>query len=274
MCDASSSDTDHRWRASVPGDPGASAESKPFTYPYYNPVLYEPFNHHNPPDDETLGHNGIADAVSISSDEVAKANGEGWMSAPLDSTPGGSPISKLPLDPLNVTGPLAIPIFAAGYGLPIGGSESGAGYYYAFQCSGLTYEINMNMESFKYGNTNSPHDVENSDGGTAACYNGLCDPLYGHPLYTTTPLPQEWGVTGVATVGNNFWCVGLDDGETPEPEGTTICQNIENLNGDVDVCDQYSFDLWSCDIVPLPLGLETFLADNVYEVGNDVGLDL
>ncbi len=94
--------------------------------------------------------------------EVAGANsgrsteGLGWVAVDLQDTSGGSPIGTLPVDPAPVA-PTATPLS----GLP----ESAR--FYAYQCSGNTYEINASMESTKFSSGTS--NVENADGGTSAC---------------------------------------------------------------------------------------------------------
>ena len=70
--------------------------------------------------------------------------GTGWVNVNLAAITGGSPLSSLPLDPVN-----------------------DATNYYAFErTSILTYEIDANMESAKYV-SGGGSDVEsnNKDGG-------------------------------------------------------------------------------------------------------------
>ena len=79
---------------------------------------------------------------------LTAVNGTGWVSVNLTTVTGGSPLSKLPMDPLNNTT-----------------------NFYAYGCdkTALRYEVNANMESGKYqgGATPGSNDVESNskDGG-------------------------------------------------------------------------------------------------------------
>ncbi|MDP1759861.1 MAG: type II secretion system protein, partial [Candidatus Woesebacteria bacterium] len=81
-------------------------------------------------------------------------DGNGWVAVDLQDTSGGSPIGTLPIDPAPVAATAAIGL-------------DGAARFYAYQCSGNTYEINASMESSKFSSGTS--NVEDSDGGTSAC---------------------------------------------------------------------------------------------------------
>ncbi len=73
--------------------------------------------------------------------------GAGWLAVNFTSVSSGSPMSRLPLDPVNSTT-----------------------YFYAYGCNNtdLTYEINANMESNKYSNASLNTSVERNayDGGS------------------------------------------------------------------------------------------------------------
>ncbi|MCH8157799.1 MAG: type II secretion system protein, partial [Nitrospinae bacterium] len=71
-------------------------------------------------------------------------NGAGWVLVDFINISSGSPLSRLPIDPVNDTT-----------------------YFYAYACDGLTYELNANMESTKFAN-NGGSDVESKDGGSDA----------------------------------------------------------------------------------------------------------
>lgn len=79
--------------------------------------------------------------VASSSQDVS---GTGWIGINFASTTGGSPISKLPRDPVSDTNTS----------------------FYVFACynANLWYELAANMESTKYANGGSG-DVESTDGG-------------------------------------------------------------------------------------------------------------
>ena len=75
-----------------------------------------------------------------STDGNNAVNGTGWIPINFNKTPGGSPLSKLPLDPLN-----------------------DAGHYYGYACNPKTdkFELNVKLESDKY----SPLMDNSKDGG-------------------------------------------------------------------------------------------------------------
>ncbi len=80
---------------------------------------------------------------------LTNITGTGWVNVNFSSMAGGSPLSRLPLDPIN--------------GL------SGSAYYfyiYKTESDGSQFEFNANMESVKYS-TNGGSDVESNtkDGG-------------------------------------------------------------------------------------------------------------
>jgi len=72
--------------------------------------------------------------------------GTGWVDVNFNQISSKSPLSKLPLDPVNTEN-----------------------YFYAYACeeTNMTYEINANMESTKYA-SGGDVDVESKDGGDAA----------------------------------------------------------------------------------------------------------
>ncbi|MEX0689878.1 MAG: type II secretion system protein [Candidatus Paceibacterota bacterium] len=75
-------------------------------------------------------------------------SGAGWVDVDLTVVSGGSPLSRLPIDPVNSTT-----------------------YFYGFSTdsSALTYEINAHMESERYKN-GGDSDVESTDGGDEAAW--------------------------------------------------------------------------------------------------------
>ena len=95
-------------------------------------------------------------------------DGTGWVAVDLQLTSGGSPIGTLPIDPAPV-------VSTGSIGLPEGAR------FYAYQCSGNTYEINANMESTKFSSGSS--NVENADGGTIACSGGVCNITKADAVY-------------------------------------------------------------------------------------------
>jgi prepilin-type N-terminal cleavage/methylation domain-containing protein len=81
--------------------------------------------------------------------------GTGWIPVNFTSISAGSPISALPIDPVN-----------------------NATYFYAYKpdATNLTFEVNADMESTKFAQSGSS-DVESTDGGNAsALYEVGTDP--------------------------------------------------------------------------------------------------
>ena len=70
-------------------------------------------------------------------------DGNGWVSISFSSISAGSPISKLPIDPVN-----------------------NASYMYAYGCNGMNYKLETLMESNKYSNPTSGYARNSYDGGT------------------------------------------------------------------------------------------------------------
>jgi prepilin-type N-terminal cleavage/methylation domain-containing protein len=79
-----------------------------------------------------------ADYLTCTTNATTTINGSGWVSVNLGSITGGSPIAKLPIDPVN-----------------------NASYYYAYagKNASTTFEIDARLESTKY------QDQMKSDGG-------------------------------------------------------------------------------------------------------------
>jgi hypothetical protein len=119
--------------------------------------------------------NGFQNPVQVANPrDVA---GGGWIPVDFTQTTGSTPISKLPLDPVNV-----IPTVVAG-NTPsslttpnVLWPNIAAAYFYAYQCTGLYYEINANMESIKYS-SGGDKDVESKDGGLLgrSCIDNACN---------------------------------------------------------------------------------------------------
>jgi len=96
------------------------------------------------------GVNGAPPLSPFSSANCTVANysattttdGTGWMTIDLQNITGGSPLSRLPLDPLF-------------------NSNSSSTYYYAYTCAGLNYEIDARLESSKYASSSAAGDGGN-----------------------------------------------------------------------------------------------------------------
>jgi prepilin-type N-terminal cleavage/methylation domain-containing protein len=112
-------------------------------------------------------------------------NGDGWVSVNFNEVQGTSPLSRLPVDPINF-----IPAFVSGNPTysqlttpNVLATNVEAANFYAYQCQGLYYEFTTNMESKKYDSNftctaagSDPVGVECLDGGANAryCTNTVC----------------------------------------------------------------------------------------------------
>ncbi len=84
-------------------------------------------------------------ATTLAHGGVLTVDGAGWVAVNIASTTGGSPLPRLPRDPVNTTS---------------------TGYAYGYSCDNTnkTFELNANMESARYQNGGAD-DVESTDGG-------------------------------------------------------------------------------------------------------------
>ncbi|MEX1013746.1 MAG: prepilin-type N-terminal cleavage/methylation domain-containing protein [Candidatus Paceibacterota bacterium] len=93
----------------------------------------------------TGGNTTLHGTATLCDNNTTRAvDGNGWVAINFEDISSGSPLSNLPLDPVE-----------------------DSTYYYAFQgTSSETYELNANMESTRYqGDTPGSDDVEGTDGG-------------------------------------------------------------------------------------------------------------
>jgi prepilin-type N-terminal cleavage/methylation domain-containing protein len=74
-------------------------------------------------------------------------NGTGWVPVNLASSTSGSPLSTLPVDPINSLG--------------TGGSKALGAFFYGYATNGTTYKLSAFMESTKYS-TGGSNDVESN----------------------------------------------------------------------------------------------------------------
>jgi len=106
----------------------------------------------------TLSGTPMAGTVWVSKTTSAAASaidGTGWIPVNLGSLVGGSPISSMPLDPVNtVTTPSSV-------------TKSDLIYRYACKASPLSFEIDATLESLAYGPGGSD-DRSAKDGGNHA----------------------------------------------------------------------------------------------------------
>lgn len=94
-------------------------------------------------------------AAQVTNANLALTSGSGWIPVVMDNITGGSPISNLPIDPINtVTSVSAV-------------TASDLVYRYACYSQGgtLAFELNANLESTAYTTTGTNDNKEERDGG-------------------------------------------------------------------------------------------------------------
>lgn len=109
--------------------------------------------------DSNLDTNGTASTASTTVEaNYTLTNGTGWIPVDFDTLIGGSPISNLPIDPVNALGALG------------GGTVSTTTLAYRYVCSvtPLAYEIDAVLESETY--TTGSDNKLTKDGGNSTYY--------------------------------------------------------------------------------------------------------
>jgi len=96
-----------------------------------------------------------AGATVTARNGVRTTVGNGWMAADLAVISGGSPVSVLPVDPINDI------VFVGG------AAATGLNYQYACDTANGRFELDANLESTKYttGATANNKEANTSDGG-------------------------------------------------------------------------------------------------------------
>ncbi len=114
--------------------------------------------------DATLdgGSISVPAASQVAATPLALTDGTGWLPVNLDSLTSGSPISNLPLDPVNTVATLS-----AVSGVAVGAVPPDYVYRYACNATSLTYEIDAVLESAAY---TSDDNRMTKDGGNNANY--------------------------------------------------------------------------------------------------------
>ena len=99
-------------------------------------------------------HDAARATTEIQTTDAQKRDidGDGWIPVNLGNASGGSPLSVLPVDPVNNTT----------------GCSGSAGCFYSYACSNTatTWEVNANLESTRY--TSGTDNKEDADGGNVA----------------------------------------------------------------------------------------------------------
>ncbi|KKU82191.1 MAG: hypothetical protein UY07_C0002G0048 [Parcubacteria group bacterium GW2011_GWA1_47_8] len=88
----------------------------------------------------------------------ATTDGLGWIPVPFDNLIGGSPISNLPVDPVNTIASASNVV------------STDLVYRYACSITPLAFEIDAQLESAAYATTGSADNKKTTDGGNADLY--------------------------------------------------------------------------------------------------------
>lgn len=88
----------------------------------------------------------------VTQTNLRKIDSNGWIPVNLSGLPGGSPIVKFPIDPVNTISSLSI-------------VSNDLVYRYACDSDDLTFEVNANLESSAYTSGSGTENLEKSDGG-------------------------------------------------------------------------------------------------------------
>lgn len=120
---------------------------------------------------------GTGSCVSVASPTYTLVDGTGWVPVNFAWLTGGSPISNLPIDPVNTIASLT--------------AATGTDYVYRYACQSAgtatkpsnVFELNATLESAAY--TTSSDDKRASDGGDSAIY---------YEVGTSLKLLPQWGI--------------------------------------------------------------------------------
>lgn len=100
---------------------------------------------------------GIVAAGQVAAADVSKTDGTGWLPVNLAAIVGGSPVSNMPVDPVNtINTPSAV-------------DNSDYVYRYACHSANLTFEIDAVLESQEFGVVAATNKMT-KDGGNNADY--------------------------------------------------------------------------------------------------------
>ncbi len=100
--------------------------------------------------------------VVTSAANAPLTSGAGWIPVNFDTLIGGSPISHIPIDPVNN--------LVAGISTNAIVRSEGLAYRYSCSVTPLAFEINANLESISYTSLGVTDDKEATDGGNSSIY--------------------------------------------------------------------------------------------------------
>ncbi len=100
------------------------------------------------------GTTSVPAITQVTRANLARVDGVGWIPVNFDSLPSGSPVSNLPIDPVNSIATLNAP------------KNSDLVYRYVCGSQNLTYEINARLESNEYTSVNNRMQGDGGDNDT------------------------------------------------------------------------------------------------------------
>lgn len=106
--------------------------------------------------------------TQVASTALGNINGTGWIPVNLGSITGGSPISNLPIDPVNsLVQPAFSPAGSTSSSASTAGAVTTAALVYRYSCAAdnLTFEINAQLESIAFTSVTNGEDKRRTDGG-------------------------------------------------------------------------------------------------------------
>lgn len=115
--------------------------------------------------DEIIGGSSVVFDTPLAN--LSLTNGTGWLPVNLGNISGGTPLSNMPLDPVNnAVQPATTGCVASTLAL-----VTECALTYVYRCSDLTtpsFEINAQLESVQYSQIVGGDDYEGNDGGNNA----------------------------------------------------------------------------------------------------------
>lgn len=103
---------------------------------------------------------GSTSVDAVSQTEPAKVDGTGWIPVDLGSLTGSSPLSNLPVDPINTIKLVTGSVYTA--------KNTDLVYRYACRTNPLGFELNAHLESILY--TDEDQKMENDGGDNSLLY--------------------------------------------------------------------------------------------------------
>lgn len=97
------------------------------------------------------GTSTLPSVAQVAKANISRVDGTGWIPVNFDSLPSGSPISNMPIDPVNSVAAAAAP------------KNTDLVYRYACGATNLTYEVDARLESNEYTSINNRMAADGGD---------------------------------------------------------------------------------------------------------------